>query len=267
MVTKLEGQIALSSCEILHIIGSLGKDDFFGIDDGYIDMDDIEINSAIAKAESTLIEKGYAELDFNGNFSVAKEVSDVLLICADCEKMLDIEISGMNKSKIKKTIYSKEHKLVEFETVGNSTYIITYCAIDDIKSTIFNNLNWIREKSAIPGRFFFTQKVLTDAKQTLGFGTEEHLVKECKNTDTAKVIANGLNGNSNYYSFTLFDFEKETIEINSLMILNSADGSLEMEPDGNNEGSSYAFKPIDYDTVKNRIEDTLTKLEGEVMFE
>lgn len=230
-------------------------------------MDDIEINSAIANAETSLIKKGYAELDFNGNFSVAKEVSDVLLICADCEKMLDIEISGMNKGKIKKTIYSKEQRLVEFETVGNSTYIITYCAIDDIKATIFNNLNWIREKSAIPGRFFFTKKVLTDAKQTLGFGTEEHLVKECKNTDTAKVIANGLNGNSNYYSFTLFDFEKETIEINSLMILNSADGSLEMEPDSNNEGSSYAFKPIDYETVKNRIEDTLTKLEGEVIFE
>ena len=124
MVTKLEGQITLSSCEILHIIGSLGKDDFFGIDDGYIDMDDIEINSAIANAETSLIEKGYAELDFNGNFSVAKEVSDVLLICADCEKMLDIEISGMNKGKIKKTIYSKEQRLVEFETVGNSTYII-----------------------------------------------------------------------------------------------------------------------------------------------
>ena len=65
----------------------------------------------------------------------------------------------------------------------------------------------------------------------------------------------------------LLEFEKETIEITSLMILNSADGSLEMEPDGKNEGSSYAFKPIDYDTVKNRIEDTLTKLEGEVIFE
>ena len=70
MVTKLEGQITLSSCEILHIIGSLGKDDFFGIDDGYIDMDDIEISGAIANAENSLIDKGYAELDFNGNFSV-----------------------------------------------------------------------------------------------------------------------------------------------------------------------------------------------------
>lgn len=267
MVKNLEGQITLSGCEILHIVGTLGKDDFFGIDDGYIEMDDIEINSAIAKAESSLIEKGYAELDFNGNFFVAKEVSDILLICADCEKMLDIEISGVNKSRIKKTIYSKEHKFAEFETVGNSAYIITYCDIDDVRAVIFNNLNWIREKSVIPGRFFFTQKVLTDAKKTLGFGTEEHLVKECNNVDTAKVIANGLNGNSNYYAFTLFDFEKETIEINSLMILNSSDGSLEMEPDDNNERSSYAFKPIDYDTVKNRIEDTLTKLKGEVMFE
>ena len=260
-------QIVLSGCEILHIIGSLGKDDFFGIDDGYKNMNDIEINCAIADAESSLIEKGYAELDFNGNFSVAKEVSDVLLICADCEKMLDIEISGVNKSKIKKNVYSKEHNLVEFETVGNSIYKITHCAVDDIKATIFNNLNWIREKSAIPGRFFFTKKVLTDAKQTLGFGTEENLVKECKNTDIAKVISDGLNGNSNYYSFTLFDFEKETVEINSLMILNSADGTVEMKPDKNNEESSYLFKPIDYDTVKKRIEDTLTKLEGGMIFE
>lgn len=260
-------QITLSSCEILHIIGSLGKDDFFGIDDGYTDMDDMEINGAIAKAETSLIEKGYAELDFNGNFSVGKDVSDILLICAECEKMLDIEISGVNKSKIKKTIYAKEHKLVEFNAIGNSTYIITYCVIGDIKTAIFNNLNWIREKSTMPGRFLFTQKVLTDAKQTLGFGTEEHLLKECKNTDTAKVIANGLNGNSNYYSFTLFDFEKEAIEISCLMVLNSVDGSLEMEPDDSDEGNSYAFKPIDYETVKNKIEDTLTKLGGGVMLE
>lgn len=267
MVKKLEGKISLSSCEILHIIGSLGKDDFFGIDDGFIEMDDMEINGAIARAENSLIDKGYAELDFNGNFSIRQDVTNILLICAECEKMLDIEISGVNKSKIKKTIYSKDNKLVEFEIVGNSHYIISYCALENIKNLIFENLNWISEKTAIPGRFFFTQKVLTDAKQTLGFGTEEQLVKECKNTNTAKVIANGLNGNSNYYSFTLFDFETETIEVNSLMILNSADGSLEMEPDGNDSGSSYAFKPIDYETVKNRIEDTLCKLEGEEMFE
>lgn len=263
----MEGQITLSSCEILHIIGSLGKDDFFGIDDGYIDMDDIEINAAVANAENSLIEKGYAELDFNGNFTILKDVSDILLICADCEKMLDIEIANIDKSKFKRTIYSKDNKLVEFETVGGSNYKITYGLLDDIKNTIFDNLNWIKERSAIPGRFFFTQKVLTDAKQTLGFGTEERLVKECNNTNTAKVIANGLNGNSNYYSFTLFDFETETIEINSLMILNSVDGSLEMEPEGINSNGSYAFKPIDYETVKTRIEDTLNRLEGEVKFE
>lgn len=263
----MERQITLSACEILHIIGALGKDDFFGIDDGYKDMDDMEINRAIADAEASLIEKGYAELDFNGNFSVANEVSDALLICADCEKMLDIEISGMNKSKIKKTVYSKERRLIELETVGNSTYKVTCCDIDGVKRAIFDNLNWISEKSSASGRFFFTKKVLTEAKQTLGFGTEEHLIKACRNTDTAKVIANGLNGNSNYYAFTLFDFEKESVEINSLMILNSIDGSLEMEPEVNKEENSYAFKPVDYPTVKNRIEDTLSKLKGEVRFE
>lgn len=262
----MEGLITLSSCEILHIIGSMGKDDFFGIDDGYIDMDDIEINSAIAKAENSLIEKGYAELDFNGNFSVIKEVTDILLICADCNKVLDIEISSINKSKIKKTVYSKDHRFVEFMSVGNSVYTISCCEVSSIRSSIFDNLNWIKEKNVVPGRFFFTQKVLKDAKQTMGFGTEEQLAKECNNTDTAKVIANGLNGNSNYYSFTLFDFEKETIEISSLMILNSADGSLEMKPDGNEDGGSYAFKPVDFETVKSKIEDTLIKLEGEEMF-
>lgn len=263
----MQGQIILSACEILHIIGSLGRDDFFGIADGYIDMDDVEIANAIVDAENTLIEKGYAELDFNGNFSVSKEIAEILLTCADCEKMLDIEISGINKSKIKKSVYSKGHKLVEFEMTGNSTYVISCCTIDGVKNSIIDNLNWIKEKCEIPGRFFFTRKVLTDAKKTVGFGTEDYLVKECKNTDTAKVIANGLNGNSNYYSFVLFDFQKETIEISSLMILNSADGSLEMEPNSSKESSLYAFKPIDYETVINRIADTLTKLEGEEIFE
>lgn len=262
MVIKLEGKLTLSSCEILHIIGTLGKDDFFGIDDGFIDMDDMEINSAIAKAENSLIDKAYAELDFNGNFHINQDVAEILLICADCEKILDIEIANANKNKIKKTIYSKDNKLVEFEILGNSYYIISCCDLEDIKNVIFDNLNWINEKTTIPGRFFFTQRVLTDAKRTLGFGTEEQLVKECKNTNTAKVIANGLNGTSNYYSFTMFDFETEAIEVNSLMILNSADGSLEMEPNSSDEGSSYAFKPIDYETVKSRIENTLCKLEG-----
>lgn len=260
---NVECKISLSSCEILHIIGSLGKDDFFGIDDAFIELNDIEISNTIANAENSLIDKGYAELDFNGNFSIRQDITDMLLICANCEKMLDIEISNANRSKIKKTVYSKDSKLVEFDVVGSSNYIISYCNIEDIKNTIFCNLNWINVKTAIPGRFFFTQKVLTDAKQTLGFGTEEQLVKECKNTNTAKVIANGLNGSSNYYSFTLFDFETETIEVSSLMILNSADGSLEMEPEGDNTENSYAFKPIDYETVKNRIENTLCKFGGE----
>lgn len=259
-------KITLSSREILHIIGSMGKDDFFGIDDGYADMDEMEISNAIMLTESSLIEKGYAELDFNGNFSILNDVSELLIICADCEKMLDMEISVPGKCRIKKSIYEKNNKLVEFEAAGTSNYAISYSTVEELKSEIFDNLNWIKARSTISGRFLFTQRVLSEAKQTVGFGTEERLARECSSANTAKVIANGLNGHSNYYAFTMFDFETESIEINSLMILNSADGSLEMEPD-NNSGGCCAFKPIDYATVKEKIENTLSKLEEEVVFE
>ena len=73
MVKKLEGKISLSSCEILHIIGSLGKDDFFGIDDGFIEMDDMEINGAIARAENSLIDKELQELYYEKLSDIARE--------------------------------------------------------------------------------------------------------------------------------------------------------------------------------------------------
>lgn len=261
----MDEKIILSSCEILHIIGTLGIDEFYGIEDGFGDMSEFEIETAIISVEDSLLSKGYAELDFDGKFSVTESISDILLVCTDCDKYLDVQIKGLKN--IRRAIYCKGEKIVELEEVSPKKYSISFSNIEQIKNDIFDNLNWISEKYKIPGKYFFTQSILKSAKSKIGFGSEEELTKECNNQNTAKVIANGLNGNSNYYSFTLFNFMDEDITIDSLMVLNTVDGSLEMETDDTDNNSGLmAFKPIDYEMAKTRINDTVSKLESEAGF-
>lgn len=262
----MKEKVELSPCEILHIIGTLGKDDFFGIEDGFVDMDEIEIKVAISKAENTLIEKGYAELDFNGNFSVAEEINEILLLCADCDRYLDVQITNVNGSDIKKSIYRKNNKFVSLEEVNSEYYLICYTNIQTIKDEILSNINWINEKSKILKKILFAQKFLTGAKSTVGFGSEEMLFKECNNKNIAKVISNGLNGNSNYYVITLFTFSNDNMKMDGLLVLNSADGSLEMETENEEVSDEIIFKPTDFETVRTKITDTIDKFEREVEF-
>lgn len=257
----MEEKIILSSCEILHIVGLLGKDEFFGIDDGYVNMDASEIKKRIIEVENNLLDKGYADLDFNGTFYVSDKISEMLLLCTECKKMLNTEISTVNKRKINKSAYSDNERIVLLSRIDDSKYSLEYSTSEDLKQSIVENMNWAEEKSKTAARFLFTHKLLNDAKNTTAIDAEEHFKRECGDVNTAKVIANGLNGNSNYYSFTLFDFESENISINNLMILNSADGSLEMQPE--EAGNSYVFKPIEYDTAIKRIEYMVNKFEGE----
>lgn len=256
----MENEICLSEREILHIIGTLGKDEFFGIHDVFIDMNEFEIETALISIEDGLIDKGYAELSFDGNFTVNDFVAEILLACADCDKYLDVQINGAGKSNVRKSVYRKDDKTVEFTELSDGRYSIAYKEPLKIKEEIFADLNWIKEKSKATGSFLFTQKMLLSAKEKAEFGAAEELAKECMNPSAVRVIANGLNGNSNYYSFTMFDFTKNVIGIDNLMILNSADGSLEIEPESAEAPDAMVFKQVDYDAVKKRIENTFEKL-------
>lgn len=259
----VEERIKLTAPEILHIVGTLGKDDFFGIEDAFSGMDKIDVRAMISDAENRLIDKGYANLDFNGSFSISGRITDMITVCSECDKFLDIQLMNIGKASIKKSVYSKDGKIVELHEIGDSMYAVTYKQLADLEKEIYDDIKWVDPKSKMPGRFYFRKKVLSDAKYKLGFGTEDELAKDCNNRSTAKVISNGLNGNSNYYSFMLYDFTKDEIEISSILILNSVDGSLEMEPETKENDDSILFKPIDYETVKDRVCKTLKKLTGE----
>lgn len=253
----------MSEGEILHGAGILGKEVFFGVKDVFSDMGEAELRRAVSQIEDFLIEKGYAELDFNGNLSLADGIAKILELCSECEKFMDVQIMHTDKSRMKKMVYQKDGETVSFSETKNGEYLIEYGELQEIEKEILQNLQWMSADDKVSGKFVFTQSALERAKGKAGFGAEEELLKQSDNKSAVKIISDGLNGISNYYSFVMFDFMKEVVEIDSLMILNSADGSLEMISGEDDEEYAPVFKSIDCPAAEARIAEMFEKMKGE----
>lgn len=92
----MEQTYRLSPGAMLYAVLRLHKSGIYGLLDVFSAMPDAQFPTCIQNAEQELLEKGYGSMDFDGNFSLNEEFSDLVSGCADenCVLQIDRRIAG-----------------------------------------------------------------------------------------------------------------------------------------------------------------------------
>ena len=255
-------KVELNAREILYLSALAGATEFIGIPDGFYGMDELEIKQEILKIQSELEGKGYAQADFDGNFNPNDEVMEAVRTCALCEKYISVDKISESSSPAKLLFYFYNNKIIKVRSISD-IFELTAVNSANINSYILEHINWITQGEKNAGsKVVIPQSLLAQVKDsTENFsaktGVEELHKSGCDNIQ-AQIIYSGLTGTSNYYSVIIVDFNSEENDVQSIMVINSKSGSLEILPVDRDEKEAVTFHTIDYDTFKNKLTNILT---------
>lgn len=85
-------EIVLSSQEIMCLCAAAGIDKVFGITDGFADVPKQELAAKVQETTDGLAEKGFVEMDFNGNSKLSAEAVRLISSIGNCENTLTVQM-------------------------------------------------------------------------------------------------------------------------------------------------------------------------------
>lgn len=255
-------KIELNAREILYLSALAGATEFIGIPDGFYGMDELEIKQEILKIQSELERRGYAQADFDGNFSPTADVMQVIQICAMCDKYISVDkISAIN-NPTKLLFYVCNDRIIKVEATSDIFELI-FVNPSDVNAYILGQINWItQDEKDGADKVLIPQNLLAHVKGSIEDvstkeGAEVLYEAGCNNIQ-AQIIYSGLSGASNYYSVIIVDFNSEENDVMSIMVINSKIGSLEIIPVDAGGKEAVAFDTIDYEAFKRKLSNALS---------
>lgn len=251
-------KLCLTSKEILYIASVSGADEFIGIPDGFYGMDEAEIATEISEIKASLIEKSYAEMDFDGNFAIKNEIVKLVNECANFKRYIAFEKASKGKSKTIRFYFGEND--VYFVKDEEKSFAIDIISKIKIKKELLEFIEWQKDNELSNDKVILEPALLNKVKSMNEFDNPENELKMmgCDNLK-AKIIYSGLNGSSEYYSLIDIDNTKETNQFNSLMFINSEDGAVELIP-VESETESLEVAYVDLLSITTRIEEIIGDL-------
>ncbi len=250
-------ELQLNSRELLYIASLFDVDELYGISDGFYGMDEAEIAAEINTVKKNLNDKGYAEMDFDGNFAVKEEVMNLFEVCVKQEKYISFD-KVQNSNNLVIRIYVKDNKVVKI-TGDNNNYTVQESSINSIKSDVLDFVNWSEEsQSPIEEETFVESEVLKKVKNMNEFDDPENELKlmGCSNLKS-KILYGGLTGEAEYYSMLLIDFMAEAQDVFSLIFINSTNGVLLLKPDLESEKEGIQLSMVSQAEISKSITDAI----------
>lgn len=255
--------LELSSKEIIYIASLCDADVFYGIPDGFYGMETAEIAVEINKIKVNLTNKGYAEMNFDGDFVVSEEVMKIISDCVLCDKYISFDKTCMQKKQFMRC-YLKEDK--SYLLMGNDDYyVIERVPMFNTKDKLLSFINWIESTTEADEESIIKNELLYELKSMSEFDNPENKLKATGcNATNAKIICDGLLGNATYYSFSVIDNSGQAEEVNNLSFINSTSGSLYINSLADNEDNLIKFLPIFHEQIIEVISSMLRKIDCDV---
>lgn len=260
-------ELQLNSRELLYIASLFDVDELYGISDGFYGMDEAEIAAEINNIKKNLNDKGYAEMDFDGNFAIKEEVMNLFEVCVKQDKYISFDkVQKSNNSVIR--VYIKDNRVVKI-TGDNNLYTVQESNVNNIKSDILDFVNW-SEETQLPNEeeTFVENEVLKRVKNMSEFDDPENELKlmGCSSLKS-KILYSGLIGEAEYYSMLLIDFTVETQDVYSLIFINSTNGVLLLKPDLESEKEGIKLSTVEQAEISKKITDAICEYIPKVMEE
>lgn len=251
--------IQLNACELLYIASLFDVDELYGISDGFYGMDEAEIAAEINNVKRRLNDKGYAEMDFDGNFNIKDEVMKVIEVCVKQDMYIAFD-------KVQKTanaalrLYIKDHKVVK--VVGDHiNYTVQTTDINSIKSDLLSFVNWTDDKRILKEKETFIENELL--RKVKGMNELDDPEKELKlmgcSNIKSKILYGGLTGDAEYYAMIIIDFTAEEQDVYSLIFIHSSDGILKLTPDLDAEKEGVQLSTVSQGDISEDITEAITR--------
>lgn len=155
----MNNSIKMNSRELLYAASLVGADYFWGITDGFYGMNEAEIRHEIHTVQNTLFEKGYADLDFNDQFSLKEPVKNLVEHCVSCEKYVEIKKTIFKESTSSRMYYWKKEGLV-CVIEENQSYCIEKRDPKGLMQEILDFFRWKEEENSAEDIFYMDQLML-----------------------------------------------------------------------------------------------------------
>lgn len=250
--------LELSSEEIIYIASLCDANVFYGISDGFYGMENSEIAVEINKIKVNLTNKGYAEMDFDGDFVVSAEVMNVISDCALCDRYISFDKIHMQKKEFVRCYLKDDQAYLMTENDGR--YVIEKVAVFDIKEKLLAFVNWAESTNKVNEESVIKNELLYELKSMSEFDNPKNRLKESGcNADNAEIICDGLFGNAANYSLSVIDSPEHIENVDNLSFIIDKFGSLQISPFSDDENEFVKFKPVSYEKIAEEISAMLRK--------
>ena len=244
----MKTEIHLMPRELLYIAAMLEAVEFMGVSDAFFGMDEQEIHRELLRLQASLEKKGYAQTDFNGNFTLNASVQQVVDICANCDIFIAVDKNKVSEDQSRELYYAKKGVIIQLKQDSNGSILVPIEDTDSLTKNILRDMTWQVSEPLRHEKIRLSNKKLSEAKeQLLSFDAAGGLKTLVDNGCTelaAKAISDGLSNKSRYYSIVVRAFAGECSGVYSAMFIDTAMGIYSLTPSGNADDESVVFETL-----------------------
>ena len=257
----VKAEITLTSRELLFISATIDAVELLGVSDAFFGMEDTEIQHEITRLQFSLEEKGYAEMDFDGGFTLYNEVREMVDICANCDIFIVVDKCKSKESQIRELYYAKTGNIVKLQEEAGINILTPVPTSYSLLEHISHGIDLKPSSSPLLKNVRVANKTLSEAKaKAYNFDRAESirlLMGSGCDELSAKTILCGLTEESEYYSVVITVFGGEQEGIYSIMLSSSENGTYRLTPITGEEIDSVQFDVLDASDVKMAIADII----------
>ena len=257
----MKSNIILSPRELLFISALLEAAEFLGVSDAFFGMDDTEIQQELMNLQSSLEEKGYAEMDFDGSFTLKDDVSEMVDICANCDMFIVVDKNKVNQPQLRDLYYAKSGNIVRLSESVDGNILTLIPDINSLIEHISQGMEFRNTGVSSLKDLNITNEVLAGAKSKAESSDQPGSVKILMENGcdelSAKTIINGLIGKSDYYAVVITVFGSEKEGVYSIMLTSNETGIYKLTPITGEEQDAVQFNMLTATEAKITLTDVI----------
>ncbi len=222
----MSSHIVLNGNEALSIAGMMKAKRFIGVAGTFDSLNADDMRRELIKVQNTLIEKGYADLSFDGFFSVKEEVREMIRDCVFCNTYAVLEKKGLMEIESCYRYYIGQNGLVKVSD-DKGGYRFERTVNTELSSAMIGSFVW-EENAQKEETVYLDPFLLEDIKENESHEKErKQLLMEGCSEEMADLLIDGFKGKAQRFSFSVMDLTDEAADKNvSIIGIHSKQGTI-----------------------------------------
>lgn len=249
----------LTKKELLYLAALKGADNMWGFDDPFHGKSEADIRADLLEMQDALVRKSCLEVAVDGHFKVSVLFSSLIETCMRSTRVVVLSSSQFEAEEAQLRFFIKDESVVRYQFRETAT--LEHISMDLMKSEIEsffgNGANDEVTCSLVTGvarlkrmGSLSKQRFLYELKSC---GCEESL---------ALLIADGLQGNSEFSSLLAFDRDDQHEVLSGKIVTLSFSGGSLMATPGGEDTDCVCFTKLNHDRLMSALNKILGGREG-----